>query len=144
MYFRISPTHPEISLKKKFPELKTWPEFKWGLPTPSPPLSGIPHPRKWPWTHTSLHADIQRFSAIPLVPRYSVMLFVGCYLCRLKKSFSQGCKWNVCFVYAEGLWDFCTSCVPSCLWSGSTLILSCGKLAHNNSWAKALIYDWPL
>lgn len=39
-----------------------------------------PHPRKLPWTHTSLRTDIQRLSAVPLVPRSSSMLFVGCYL----------------------------------------------------------------
>lgn len=47
-----------------------------------------PHPRKLPWTHTSLRTDIQRLSAVPLVPRSSSMLFVGCYLRWLSKSFS--------------------------------------------------------
>lgn len=38
----------------------------------------------------------------------------------------------------------CVFCVHSSLWSVSKWNLSCGKLAHNNFWGKALICDWPL
>lgn len=49
------------------------------------------------------------------------------------------CSVRMC---VERVWCLSTRCVPSCLWSVCTLILSRGKLPHINFWETALIYSW--
>ena len=118
---------------KTFPELQTGPvEVGWDnfyskvrrAPSESvPPLCSPSNPRKLPWAHTSLHTDIQRLAAGPLVPRSSFMLFVSCYLCWRRKSvslFSIAVLSARCVYCALRGYNVCVQVV----------YLVCGLLAH--------------